>query len=232
MTDCREQQSASDFSSLEDTHLYAPARLAVDQAAFTSTWSPPITRLLVAGYSFLPTRYTEDGFLFRGMETGVSDAIAKGYLGHFNGSREECHVEQIMDVCFLTHEIRDALTVSDPGNHGNGGILVLSAAYFNRAVMERSAAVMAIGDSGMVFRYPFLTGKIALADINALVVTESLAEKIKAIRPAIKAQLLIFNPETDNNENTLLQLLSAHGIVPAEILPGTIKPRRDDLITA
>lgn len=229
MANCGKMQ-AGNFSSLEGSYLYAPACRVVNPENVISCWAPAITRLLAAGYSFLGNSYTEDGFLFRGMETGVMNAITNGSFGHFDGSREESGVERIMDICFFTREIRDALTVADMRNNRNGCILVLSARHFNRALSERRAAVMAIGDSGMVFGYPFLADSVLLDEIDALVITQPLAEEIQATHPALRGKLIIFNPETDgNNEEILRQSLSAQGIKSAAIMPDTVKPRRKDL---
>lgn len=205
----------------------------IDPACRSNTWSTPIARLIAAGYSFLSNRYTDDGFLFRGMECGVWDAIANGSFGHFEGLREESRVERIMDVFFLTHEIRDALTIADMGdNKRDGGILIIPAAHFNQSLDKKTAAFMAIGDSGMVFHYPFLTEKISLKDVYLLVATETLAIKLIALYPEIKRKLLILPQCVDNEKEEILnRLLLDHGVQRACILPDTVKPQRKDLTT-
>ena len=233
VTDSRGCQRRSVFSALEGSRLYAPGRRRDNPDHCSSEWAAPISRLLAAGYSFVPRRYTDEGFLFRGMESGIRTATVAGMFSHFYGTREESRVERIMDVCFLTHEIRDALTVSDMGKNPEGGILVLAASYFNRCLAERKAAVMAIGDSGMVFNYPFVTAGIPLEAIDSLVVTGGMAEKLRALPPAMAEKLVVFEPRIKTgNEEKLKKLLLDRGIRPATLLPDTVKPRRSDLVTA
>lgn len=223
---------AGDFSLLEESYLYAPACRIVNTESVTSCWAPAITRILAAGYSFLGNRYTENGFLFRGMESGITESITDGCFGHFDGSREEGRVERIMDIFFLTNEIRDALTIAGLETNKDGGILVMPTAHFNRSLAERTAAIMAIGDSGMVFRYPFLTEKISLDDVFLLIVTRPLAEKLMTLHPEINRKLLIFTPYTDiNNEETLRQTFLEREVQPATVLQDSVKPRREDLVT-
>lgn len=170
-----------DLEFLKTTYLYQPGRHKSSPLPVTG-WDPVIGELLAAGYSFLPLQYSK-GSLYRGLRTGLKQGIAAQSLGHSPDNDETSRVERAMGVYFLTHEISDAVTASslheNNGNNDNA-ILVISAGYFNRQLQAHRAAMLAIGDSGFVFRYPFVTGPIRLDEVD-YIVTASPARSIATI---------------------------------------------------
>lgn len=222
--------NAPDFSLLKDSYLYAPATKE-KEFVHSSPWVPPINDLLNAGYSFTARHFTDEGYLFRGIETGMFRYIMEGIFHHFHGSREECRVERIMNIYFITHELSDALTVSGL-KHGNteGGILVFPTSLFNEAFSKKTAAVLAIGDSGMVFHYPFITNKLLIHDLSRLIVTDSLAEKLLGKRPELHDLLLpVQTDEAGTCESVIKQMLDNHDISPASLKPAETVPRLDKI---
>lgn len=160
-----------DLKRLTATQLYQPARVDPDPAFTTGSWAAPIDRLLAAGYSFQGCRYNDRGHLFRGMESGLSEALANGRFSHFHGHHEMAAVEQAMGILFLTHEVSDAVTAAGlRQSHPDSALIVLRSELFNHELDARRAAVLAIGDGGIVFRYPFLTRSLADADIAHILV--------------------------------------------------------------
>ena len=132
-----------------------------------------------------------------------------------------------MNIYFITHELSDALTVSGL-KHGNpeGGILVFPASLFNEALSKKTAAVLAIGDSGMVFRYPFITKKLLIHDLSRLIVTDSLAEKLLGRRPELHDLLLpVQTDEAGTCESVIKQMLDSHDISPTRLKSAEMVPR-------
>ncbi len=101
------------------------------------------------------------------MDDGLGVALARGRFGHFGGRHDMSAVEQAMGVLFVTHELSDVVTVAGLRQpQPDGGILVIPAAVFNRELDAGRAAVLAIGDGGIVFRYPFLSCALSSTDIT------------------------------------------------------------------
>ena len=160
-------QHALDLERLKATHLYQPSRSRPDPNFCTGRWSAAIDRLLAAGYSFHGCRFSDTGYLFRGMDSGLSTALASDRFGHFGGRHEMTMVEQAMGILFLTHEVSDLITVAGLRNPPSldSGVLAIASAVFNRELDAGRAAVLAIGDGGIVFRYPFLSCELRGPDI-------------------------------------------------------------------
>lgn len=163
---------SSDQEFLETTSLYRPGRHK-SLAGSAHSWARPVRELLQHGYSFLPERYSNGGYLFRGMRSGARQAIVEQVFGHATGVEEMDCVERAMEVYFLTHEISDAISASALYNTNNNdnAILVIRSDYFNRQLQAYCAAVLAIGDAGVVFRYPFVTMPISMENVDFIITT-------------------------------------------------------------
>lgn len=213
---------SDDFERLRATQLYRPGRPRPAASFSTGRWAAPIDRLLSAGYSFLGCRYTDQGVLFRGQETGLSADLATGAFGHFSGGHAMCDVERAMNVFFLSHEISDALTVAAlQAGKSDGGILVIRSALFNRELDAYRAAVLAIGDSGLIFRYPLLTRPLTVADIDYLLIPASMHTALGPIPAALQTKIIDLGTGTrERLEQTIVQTLARRGITPAAPLAG------------
>lgn len=165
---------SSDLEFLGTTCLYRPG-CHKSLAGSAHNWASPIRKLLQHGYSFLPERYSNGGYLFRGIRSGTVQAIAEQVFSHATGGQEMNRVEHAMGVYFLTHEISDALAASalHKSNNNDNAVLVIRSDYFNRQLQAYNAAVLAIGDAGVVFRYPFVTMPIKVDDIDFIITTTS-----------------------------------------------------------
>ncbi len=160
----------TDFSKLRDSFLYAPMHTDFGANISRGEWAEPIEQLLAAGYAFIGSGFTADGFLYRGISQNLLHCISNGKFGHFPGSNEMTRVEQIMDIFFVSHEISDAISVSSLyQKHSDHAILVFNASLFNQQLLLKQAAVLAIGDFGLVFRYPFLTHPLKLAEVAYII---------------------------------------------------------------
>lgn len=79
-----------------------------------------------------------------------------------------------MNIFFLTHEISDALTVSKLfDGRFDGGIIALRSTVFNDFLQRGEAAVLGIGDAGIVFSYPLLTRSIPESDVEYVFVNST-----------------------------------------------------------
>ena len=187
-------------------------------------WDTPIEHLLAAGYSFIPGSYNRDGCLFRGIESGLRAALDGGYFDWFDGANKMSRVEQAMGVWFLTSEISDAMTVSRLHEQPtDGGVLAIPAALFHDCLNRGEAAVLAVGDGGMVFRYPLLTRPIATADAACIFtspafepgVADDLEHRIVTLTGSTKSEL----------EQELALHLTARRMSPASPVPVRSYPR-------
>lgn len=158
---------------LLQTQLYRPGKKNIETDFSSGYWSTSIDFLLAAGYSFFPCHYENEGYLFRGMQTGLGQSLTAGRFGYFDGDDEMCSVEQAMDICFLTNEISDAVTVSRLyDSSADAAILAIKASVFHSYLNDGKAAVLAIGDGGIVFRYPFLTNSLSEKDVTWIFTTD------------------------------------------------------------
>ena len=166
-----------DLEFLKKTYLYQPGPHKAPSQPVPG-WDPAIRELLAAGYSFLPLQYSKTGYLFRGLRAGLKQGITSKSLGHSPDNDETSRVEQAMGVYFFSHEISDALTASalhEENRNGDNAIMVIKAGFFNHQLQNYHAAVLAIGDTGFVFRYPFVTRPIRLDDIDYIITASTVA---------------------------------------------------------
>lgn len=212
-----------DLDYLATTQLYRPGRRA-PAADRHEGWAPPIAALRAAGYSFLPVAYHDDGCLFRGLQTGLRQFLAGGCGGWFDGDDEMCRVERAMGVYFLTSEPADAVSVSRlPAQPADGGILVLRASAFNAALTRGEAAVLAVGDGGLVFRYPLLAAAPAAADV-ALVLVPAACDTA-ALPPSWRARTAVLAGNSRRElEHSLQAALAEHGLAAAAPVRVTQRP--------
>lgn len=219
-----------DFERLRSSPLYCPGTRQFDFSYSSGRWAEPIDRLLAAKYPFYPCRYSDQGFLFRGIPAGLAANPGGTAFGHFDSDHEMAVAEQVMDVFFVTHELSDAVTVSGIyEDAAQSGIFVFRAERFNEQLDAGKAAVLAIGDSGVIFRYPFLTAPLSLSEIDYLLVNLSFLETA-SIPPGFEGKLVVMeNPPGQSRsdfEQRLGHRLDSLGITPAAPIPSSAYPRR------
>ena len=219
-----------DFSRLRSSYLYAPMNTAVDPAFSTAVWAPEIDRLLVAGYHFNNCQYSSKGYLYRGMCCGLSAAILNDNFARINNGNEINEVEAVMRVCFLSHEISDAISSSRiHENQPDSAILVFKSSIFNTEFQRRRAAVLAIGDFGMVFRYPFLTRPLMMCELEYIIITPPSLNHFKVRSAALENKLICIDAKNRKAfETQLQQECSIRGIENARPVPCSDYPKMSD----
>jgi hypothetical protein len=212
-----------DLDYLRGTQLYRPAP-GGPRAGSAFGWAGPIRRLLAAGYAFLPGGYADGGYLFRGMQVDLDTALARGRFGHFQGEDEMAAVERAMGVYFLTSDPSDAVTVSRlPESPRWGGILAVPAALFNARREGGAAAVLGVGDGGLVFRYPLLTAPLDAADVACLFLAPGCADPAT---PVWRDRIVRLSGSTRGElEDSLRLHMARRGIAPASFVAGGPCPR-------
>lgn len=217
-----------DFARLRDFPLYQPGTANPDPDFSTGRWAEAIDRLLAARYPFHPCRYSDDGFLFRGLAGGLKTALNTERFGHCESSHRMSEVERIMGVYFVSSELSDALSLTVlHENPADTAILVFRSRVFNRRLDACAAAVLAIGDSGVVFRYPFLTEPLTPADIDYLLVSPATRDALKPLPPALNDRLLVVPPGLrETTGQWIVERFREYGITPAVPLSTTHHPRR------
>jgi hypothetical protein len=214
-----------DLEYLLTTQLYRPGRTEIGSRPAGCGWARPIEHLLAAGYTFLPGGYSRDGYLFRGMQSGLHAALAGTSCGWVNGTDEMCRVEQAMGVWFLTHEVSDAVTVSRLYEQPpDGGILAIRASLFDDCLERGEAAVLAVGDGGMVFRYPLLARPVATAEVACIFVSPAYGPAATTGRD--DRTITLAGKTRKELEQDLGRHMSARGLSPASPVRGLKSPRR------
>ncbi len=217
-----------DFARLRDFPLYQPGTANPDPNFSTGRWAEAIDRLLAARYPFHPCRYSDDGVLFRGLAGDLKAALGTGRFGHGASSQRMSEVERIMGVYFVSSELSDALSLTAlHENPDDAAILVFRSRVFNRRLDACAAAVLAIGDSGVVFRYPFLTEPLELDDIDRLLVSPAARDVLQPLPAALIDRLLVVPPGSrEATAGWIADRFYEHGITPAAPVPTAHYPRR------
>jgi|GEM_PF-3681877 len=207
-----------DLDYLQTTRLYRPGRRTPAVTRPSDCWAPAVTGLLAAGYSFLPCSFA-DGYLFRGMDTGLGAALAAGSYGWFDGADELAAVEQAMGVYFLSSEPADAISVARLASHpADAAVLAIPANLFDRRLEAGAAAVLAIGDGGLVFRYPLITAPVPALEVSCLFVASDTAAAM--VPAAWRERLVNLGTGTRRElEDRLAAALHGRGMHPARPVP-------------
>lgn len=144
-----------------------------------------IRRLLEADHSFLPICYRSPGFLFRGLEIGLSAACENGHFSLNRGDHTLAHLERDLGVLLVSADFSDAYTVSRLWKSADDGvILALKGDYFAEAYARHKAATLAFAEPGVLFKYPFLCDPIDIRDVAYFIVKRTGAE---ILNQALKA---------------------------------------------
>ncbi|MGR8950308.1 MAG: hypothetical protein ACU84Q_19865 [Gammaproteobacteria bacterium] len=139
-----------------------------------------IRSLLIRDYSFLPVTYQEPGFLFRGLEHGLTAACESGKFSLNQGKHSLAFLERELGVLLISADFSDAYTVSRLWESTNDAvILVLRANYFAARYARHEAATLGFAEPGVVFKYPFVCEDIALKDVGYFIVGDNGAARLR-----------------------------------------------------
>lgn len=138
-------------------------------------WAETINRMIGKRYSFLPEQYRPGQYLFRGMSGGLLQAVLTGSFWHFDSSMHVASFEQEENILCVSQDFSDAYSVARLWEHPpEAGILIIKSQVFNDRLSERSAAMLATAEPGVLFRYPFFTVPLQLNDVEKIIVSPSL----------------------------------------------------------
>lgn len=184
-------------------------------------WADPIGTLLAQGYCFHDARYEPPGVLFRGVGGGVAAWPAADDAALRAEIPWQGDLERQLGVTFCSQDVSDALGVSRLWESRDGAVLVLDARVFVREWTARRAAIMAFAEAGVVFRYPFFTRPVCLADV-ALVVRP-------AGSPVVRADLEVALPAATWGDRTACErslgaILQSRGLTAATLRYGVGYP--------
>ncbi len=191
-------------------------------------WAEKINRLLRDHYCFTALKYSGPGVLFRGMSSGLADALRNGRFGRYADDKPHAELEQELDVLFVSHDLSDALSCARLWESvDDAGILVIDAAYFNAEYDWRNAAMMNFAEPGVVFNYPLLCEAIEARQVQTLYVNTTTAARLRALA-LDSAALRIVAIEDDDRacmEQAIRADLALHDMraavpVPADTWPG------------
>lgn len=217
-------------------------------------WVKAINRMIDQRYAFLALKYETNGYLFRGMSSGLFSALLDKQFWHYSGEESGSHFEKELDVLLVSQDFSDALTVSKLWEQKlDACILVLRSEIFNQALAEKKAAMMATAEPGVVFKYPFLTQPLTLDDVEHIIVSVDLLDVIQNKKnadvfnemdePAFSQLSLLITEMHDtgrllitegtkedckrsNLEQVLIKNLSKRNIAGAKAINSDIKPKR------
>lgn len=151
-------------------------------ATGAGSWHPRLSRLAGAGYIFLHQCYAPGGTLFRGMGAGLIEALAAAAFWHFHSDRPLARLECDLDVIFCSEHAGDALAAARPWESASGdaGLLLFSSDRFVQRYHERAAAMLALADPGMVFKYPLLAEPLAWGDLDCVLISPQGLQRCQA----------------------------------------------------
>ena len=75
-------------------------------------WDTAIEGLLRKGNSFLPLCFSDDGYLFRGMRSGIGTALKSGLADHFPDTHSMGSLEAELGIYFVSNALSDARSVA------------------------------------------------------------------------------------------------------------------------
>ncbi len=210
---------------LYETFLYRPQRKQFDKDLKSGVWHRKIDHLMAAGYGFKAEQFSSAAYLCRGMSNGFRHALEKGVFAHFNDNAQTNIAEQIMEIFFVTHQLSDAVSASKIHTGlGDNGIILFNSNLFNLAIEEGAAAIMEIGDMGVIFRYPFLSTAIKLEQITAIFTHEENAWKMSKDYSEL-APIIYAVPEGQQQANAYIEnVLQVQGWSMATVEPGLKYP--------
>ncbi len=206
-----------DISPLLDSFLYRPHHSNFDRQFKSGVWTEAIDHLMAAGYDFKPEQFSDEEYLFRGVSSGLFEAVKKQNFEHFLNASETNRAEQIMQIYFVTHDLSDAITAACLYElQLENAVLVFKSSIFNQQLDEGKAAVLNVGDMGVIFRYPFLTQSIKLSDLAYIIVNEAVEKQMIEFFPAIAPQILSI-PLGQHNEMLIeaKNKLESYGLIAA-----------------
>lgn len=161
-------------------------------AGSVSGWHPTFDNLLAAGHIFMGYRFSGSGLLFRGMPSGMAEAVASSRFWHSQSDTPLCRLERDLNVVFCSEVARDAMAVAKPWEDGreDAGILVFHSDRFNRRWEKREAAALGFADVGMVFKYPCLAEPLQRDDLRAVLLHSTQREACQSGRAGQLPELL------------------------------------------
>lgn len=199
-----------------------------------SGWHAAIQQLIVRDFAFLPLTYAAPGYLFRGIDHGLTEAVQSGAFGFNEGIHPLAALERDTAVVFVSQDWSDALAVTRLwDNPGDAAILVIPAALFANHHADGAAAVLAFADPGVVFRYPFFCQPLALSDVAQIIIHPDRLDEVTALLPndPKRSSPLFIAPEVNAGDISresfglaVTGLLAQHAISPAGATTTTSTP--------
>ncbi|MBL1141954.1 MAG: hypothetical protein HND53_07990 [Proteobacteria bacterium] len=154
--------------------------LSITLAENDHGWAEPINRMIDQRYAFLALQYESEGYLFRGMSSGLFDALLEDQFWHYPSNDSGNHFEKELNVLLLSQDLSDAYSISKLWEKKpDSCIVIFRSEIFNRALNEKKAAMMATAEPGIVFKYPFLSHPLGIEDIDYLIVSPQIVDLIE-----------------------------------------------------
>ncbi len=214
-------------------------------------WASPINRMIDQRYAFLNLTYDNKGFLFRGMNAGVFNAILNKQFWYNAKDENDNDLEQELGVIFVSQDLSDALTASRLWeDKSDACILVIRASLFHQELLKKQVAMMATAEPGVVFKYPLFTSPLLLADVDYLILhpgyqkhlekycfdkTEykKLSDELDRLHSINKILIAEEDPNINNNDRTRFEtginkLFDSYNILSAKVIECDIKPVRQN----
>ncbi|MBN1687970.1 MAG: methyltransferase domain-containing protein, partial [Candidatus Omnitrophica bacterium] len=131
-------------------------------------WAPEIQRMLEKKVPFLPVKFSDEGYLFRGIGQGLKEAILTGKYKPYGHNMVYGDLEKEHGIALVSEEPSDATPSFSiyPPDPKDAAYLIFKGSVFNRLLAEGQAAVFR--DYGG--KYPFIAGPINITDMEYVIV--------------------------------------------------------------
>ncbi|MBP9838275.1 MAG: hypothetical protein KBC84_06135, partial [Proteobacteria bacterium] len=180
---------------------------------------PKIQTLIKRGYYLSALQFTEGGYIYRAIRSGLREAIKTNAVVNGNFSTTEYDLEADTGVFFVSHEISDATAILASNlDNSDWAIAVFPSQLFNNAVATKTAAVLRFAEGGISFNYPFFCSAPKLSDA-AFIIIPSSASSIKASE--LTGITVIRYSQKKNTTRTIAieNIITERGLTKATLVP-------------
>jgi hypothetical protein len=149
----------NDTADALDSPSTADEAMAPSARTHQPVWAEPIQRMLAAGYSFVPEKMDDTGFVYRAINKGLFEGLVTGkFLSQFSKSpsTQRDRSEKELGIFYVSHYLREAAHFLNGERFPlDSGILVMTGSRFNQETHNGRAAIHKNVDG--LYRFPFFT---------------------------------------------------------------------------
>ncbi len=138
-------------------------------------WADQIKSLLLKDFPFLELDFSENGYLFRAIRSGLRDGLSRGSFSYLNDGGVAAGWQEKHLVYFVSEDPNDALDVAEFQNgFPDNAVVIFPSKLFHDEMNAGRAAIMTThGLSGTLtgIKWPLMTNPVTIQDSAFIIVT-------------------------------------------------------------